>query len=181
MLALALTASLLCGQADVPPPMPLPEAVPQAPAEPMAVTVPEGPSVPLRVGVSTGAGTLGGGAALGIVALLSLGHPAFDSTFTTAALVAVMTSGVGFAIHTLLGGRGEVILGFLAAIPWVLGITGILYATQVDVNMRPILVGAISALPAAASAVVVLELSQPRMKKLPVQLQVSPAGVSGTF
>jgi len=174
MLALALTA-LLCGQSE--PPLPMPDEVPQAPA----VAMPAGPSVPLRVGLSTGAGTAGGGIGLGIVALLSIGHASFDSTFTTAALVAVMTSGVGFAIHTLLGGKGEVILGFLAAIPWVVGITGILYAAQVDQNMRPILVGAIASLPAAASAVAVLELSQPRMKRSPVQLQVTPAGVSGTF
>lgn len=165
MLALALTASLLCGQAVMPMPAP----------------VAEGPSVPVRASLSTAAGTLGGGAALGLVALLSMNSTGFDSTFTTAALTAVMTSGVAYALHAALGGRGEVILGFLAAIPWVVGVTGILYAAQVSPALRPLLLGAISSLPAAASAVVVLELSQPRIKSRPVQLQVTPTGLAGTF
>lgn len=164
MLPLALTASLLYGQAVLPMPAP----------------VPEGPSRPLRVGLSASAGTLGGGAAMGLVALLSMNSTGFDSTFTTAALVSVMTSGVGFAIHTALGGKGEVILGFLAAVPWVVGVTGILFAADVSPSLRPLLVGAIASLPAAASAVAVLELTQPRDKR-PVQLQVSPGGLSGRF
>lgn len=163
MLALALTASMLCGQAELPTP------------------VPEGPSVPLRASLSTAAGTFGGGAAMGLVALLSMNSTGFDSTFSTAALVAVMSSGVAFAVHTALGGKGEVILGFLAAIPWVVGAAGILYAAQVTPTLRPLLVGAIASLPAAASAVVVLELSQPHARARPLQLQVTPTGVAGTF
>ena len=73
----------------------------------------EPPSVFVRSLLGTGAGTLAGGASLGIALLLVGNNPSFDPTFATAALSSLMICGVAFAIHEALGGRGEITLSFL--------------------------------------------------------------------
>lgn len=180
MLMLVLAVAL--AQVDPPPPMPLPdEAPPEARYTPSVKR--DGPSQELRVGLGVAGGTLAGGAGLGIALLLTGQNSAFDPAFATAALSALLVAGVSFSIHQALGGNGEIILAFLTSAALMAGCTGIAFAIDAGPQITPILVAAIGSLPAAAGAILALELTTPGAKpQAPtVTLNMAANGFYGTF
>ncbi|PZR15028.1 MAG: hypothetical protein DI536_09635 [Archangium gephyra] len=182
MLTLALVLAL--GQVEPPPPMPLPE--PEPPPEstyvPPAPTKPP-PSPELRIGLGIGGGTLAGGAGLGIALLLTGQNSAFEPTFATAALSALLVAGVAFSIHQALGGNGEIILAFLGSAAMMGVAAGIAVAVDPGQPVGAILVAAAGSLPAAGAAVTLLELTTPNAKPKTgtVSFNLAPNGVYGTF
>lgn len=177
VLALALT------QLEAPPPMPPPE--PEAPPEsrytPPAKTT--APPRELRIGLGIGGGTLAGGAGLGLALLLTGQNTAFDPTFATAALSALLVAGVAFSIHQALGGNGEIILAFLASAAVMAGAAGIALAIDPVQPWGSVLVAAVGSAPAAGAAILMLELTTPNAKPKPgaVSFNLAPNGVYGTF
>lgn len=106
MLALSQTDPLLPDSAPLPTDLPKEALLIPPPA-------PQPPSVFTRSLLATGGGTLAGGISLGIALLLVGTNPNFDPNFATAALASLLITGVAFAIHCSLAGRGEVTLSFL--------------------------------------------------------------------
>ena len=166
--------------ADVPP-VPV---VPVAPGEDQPPAAPEPrapPSVLTRSLLATGAGTLAGGVSLGIALLLVGNNPNFDPTFATAALASLMITGVAFAIHEAMGGRGEITLSFLLTAIVMAGAGGLGAAIgNGDRVLAPVLAAAIGSLPAAAAAVFGLEATSPKPKAR-VAVAFGPTGFYGTF
>jgi hypothetical protein len=177
MWSLALT--LVLAQADAVPLPELPEpprelrVTPQAPA-------PTPPSVLTRSLAGTGLGALAGAASFGISYLLVGQNAAFDPTFSTAALGALLITGVAFTVHEALGGRGEITLGFLLCAVVMAGSAGLALAIDSSRTMAPILTVAIGSVPAAAAAVFGLEASTPQ-KRSRVQVAFAPNGLVGRF
>ena len=162
---------------------PLPDALPELPPEARVIPpprAPEPPSVLTRSLLATGGSTLAGGASLAIAILLVGSNPNFDPTFATAALSSLMITGVAFAIHEALGGRGEITLSFLFAAVVMAGAAGLAVALEPSHNLSPILTAAIGSLPAAAAAVFGLEATSPKPKPR-IAIGFGPTGVSGTF
>jgi hypothetical protein len=169
MLALALTLAL--SQSE------LPEAR-VIPGPPEAIV----PSVLTRSLLATSAGTLAGPVSLGIALLLVGQNERFDPTFATAALSSLLVTGAAFTIHQMLGGRGEITLGFLLCAAVMAGAGGLASAINPSRDVAPILVVAIGSLPAAAAAVLGLEGTSPQQKpKARLAMTFAPNGVSGTF
>jgi hypothetical protein len=170
LLALSQTSQL---------PDPLPELPPEARLTPQPKP-PEGPSVVARSLLATGGGTLGGGASLAIAMLLLGSNPNLDTNFATAALSALMITGVAFAIHEALGGRGEITLSFLLTAVVMAGAAGLAVAIDSNRNVAPLLTAAIGSLPAAAAAVFGLEVTSPKPKSR-VAIAFGPTGFRATF
>jgi hypothetical protein len=180
-MTLSLVLLLALSQTEVPPEaLPVPgEQVPAArPEEPK---VKEPPSVVTRSLLAGGAGTLAGGVSLGIGLLLVGSNPNFDATFATAALASLMITGVVFALHEALGGRGEITLSFLLTAIVMAG-AGALGAAigNGDRLLAPVLCAAIGSLPAAAAAVFGLEATSPKPKSR-IAIAFGPTGFRGTF
>lgn len=154
----------------------------QFPNENRAVATPEAPptSVVTRSFLATGGGALAAGAALGISALLVGQNAGFDPTFANAALGAMLVAGVTFSVHQAMGGRGEVLLALLISSAVMAGAAGLATALDGGLPLTPILTTAIGALPAAAGAVLGLELSTPEARPR-VRLAFGPGVVQGTF
>lgn len=132
--------------------------------------------------LATGGGVVAGGAALGIAFVLVGQNANFDITFAAAGLSALMISGVAFTIHEVLGGRGEVTLGFLLGAAVMAGATAIAYAIDQRREVTPLLAVGIGAIPAAAAAVLGLEGTSPQAHTKPgVQITPGLNGFSGTF
>ncbi len=169
--------------ADVPA-VPVIPVGPGSEAQPPAVPEPEPrapPSVLARSLLATGGGTLAGGVSLGIALLLVGNNPNFDPTFATAALASLMITGVAFAIHEALGGRGEITLSFLLTAIVMAGAGGLSAAIgNGDRVLAPVLAAAIGSLPAAAAAVFGLEATSPK-PKTKVSVAFGPTGFYATF
>lgn len=189
-MTLSLVVLLALSQTGQPPaavpPVPVVPVAPgsedQAPAGPEP-TPRAPPSVLTRSLLATGAGTLAGGVSLGIALLLVGTNPNFDPTFATAALASLMITGVAFAIHEAMGGRGEITLSFLLTAVVMAGAGGLAAAIgNGDRVLAPVLAAAIGSLPAAAAAVFGLEATSPKPKpKAKVSVAFGPTGFSGTF
>ncbi|MDP1825954.1 MAG: hypothetical protein Q8L48_22005 [Archangium sp.] len=162
----------------------LPEEQPEPPPEARVTPeprAPEPPSVFTRSLLATGGGTLAGGVSLGIAMLLVGTNVNFDPNFATAALSALMITGVAFAIHEALGGRGEITLSFLLTAVVMAGAAGLSAAISGgDRLLAPVLTAAIGSLPAAAAAVFGLEATSPKAKTR-VAIAFGPTGFHGTF
>jgi hypothetical protein len=181
-MTLGLVLTLALAQVDPSPVDPVPaqnEPPPEARLTPPP-PAPAGPSVLTRSLLSTGGGTLAGGAALGIGLLLVGGNPLFDPTFATAALSALLVTGVAFSIHAALGGKGEITLALLIASAVMAGAGLAATAITSDRLLAPVVVAAIGALPAAALATFGLEGTSPKPKTR-VAISVAPNGVFATF
>jgi hypothetical protein len=152
------------------------------PNENQAVATPGPPAAPVltRSLLAIGGGTLAAGAALGISALLVGANPGFDPTFANAALGAMLVAGVSFSVHQAMGGRGEVLLALLFSSVVMAGAAGLATAIDGGQPLTPILTTAIGALPAAAAAVLGLELSTPQPRTA-VRVALGPGVVRGTF
>lgn len=151
-----------------PPPLP-----PQPPKEPMPVFT--------RSLIATGTGTLAGGVSLGIALLLVGSNMNFDPNFATAALASLMITGVAFALHEALGGRGEITLSFLLTTVVMAGTAALGSALAGgDRMLAPVLTAAIGSLPAAAAAVFGLEVTSPKPKTR-VSLSFTPTGFIARF
>ncbi len=176
-MTLSLLLMLALSQTVVPP-----EALPTSPSqeEQPEPRPREPPSVFARSLLATGAGTLAGGASLGIALLLVGNNPNFDPTFATAALSSLMICGVAFAIHEALGGRGEITLSFLLTAIVMAGAAGLATALDGSRTYAPIITAAIGSLPAAAAAVFGLEATSPKPKNK-VSFIFGPTGFSARF
>ncbi len=160
-------------------------ALTQTELPPEARLTPEAPkatelSVFTRSLLATGAGTLAGGISLGITYLLVSKNPNFDPAFATAALSSILITGAAFTVDQLLGGHGEVTLGFLLAALVMAGSAGIASTLDAGREMTPVYITAIGALPAAAAAVFALEITSPK-PKTHLSVAWGPTGVYGTF
>ncbi|MFZ5441815.1 MAG: hypothetical protein ACOZQL_17560 [Myxococcota bacterium] len=176
---LSLVLALALTQAEAPP-----AALPEPPRELRVAPQPpppEPPSVWTRALLGTGLGTLAGPAAFGISYLLVSRNPNFDLTFATAALSSLLISGVAFSVHSALGGRGEVTLGFLATVAVMAGAAGLASAIDSSREVAPLLTVAIGSLPAAALAMLALEGTNPQRKPARVQVAFAPTGLVGRF
>jgi hypothetical protein len=180
-MTLSLVLLLALSQTEVPPAA-LPTQGEQPPAvSPSEKKVKEPPSVATRSLVAGGAGAAAGGVSLGIALLLVGKNDNFDATFATAALAALMITGVSFALHEALGGHGEVTLSFLFTAIVMAASAGISAAIAGgDRTLAPILTAAIGSIPAAAASVLALELTTPKPKHR-VALSIGPTGIYGTF
>lgn len=157
----------------VPPLLPAAEPPPEAPTPPRASTTPSAAS---RLLLSGAAATAAGALGLGVTLFTSAGNPGLDLTFGNAALGALVVAGVGFWIHSLLGGRGEVMLGLLgSAAIYALGAVVGSFAESSQVG-RAVWTTAIAALPAAVLTVALLEVSAGRQRPKPT---VAPMAVPG--
>lgn len=169
---------LALSQTGLPPELqPEPIPVPQASPEPRPK---EPPSVITRALLGTGGGTLAGAASLGIAVLLVGKNPNFDPTFATAALASILITGVAFAIHEALGGRGEITLALLFTSIVMASAGGIASAITQDRTVAPVLAAAIGSLPAAAAAMFGLEATSPKPKAR-LAIAFGPTGISGRF
>lgn len=173
----SLVLLLALSQTELPPDALAPLPPPVAPQE--EKQPPEPPSVVTRTLLSGAAGTAAGGVSLGIALLLVGDNPLFDPTFATAALASLMITGVVFALHEALGGRGEITLALLFTSIVMAGAAGLAVAIDGSRPMTPILTAAIGSLPAAAAAVFGLEATSPKPKR--VTIAIGPTGFSGTF
>lgn len=155
------------------------ETTPPVPAEQKESKPPM--SVFTRSAIATSSATLAGGASLGIALLLVGNNPNFDATFATAALASLLITGVAFALHEVLGGRGEITLSFLLTAVVMAG-AGALGAALAggDRILAPVLAAAIGSLPAAAAAVFGLEVTSPK-PKTQVAVRFGPTGIYGQF
>jgi len=165
---LSLFMALALSQAELPP---------EARLTPTAAAPPP-PSVVTRSLLATGGGALAGGASLGIALLLVGQNQRFDPTFATAALSALLITGVAFTVHEALGGRGEITLGFLLCAVVMAGAAGLAIAIDSTRELAPVLTMAIGSIPAAAAAVFGLEGTSPQAR---AKVRVSPTGINGTF
>ena len=181
-MTLSLVLLLALSQTDLRPPEPVPspgELPPEARLTPKPAP-PEPPSVFTRSLLATGGGTLAGGASLAIAVLLVGQNPNFDPTFATAALASLMITGVAFAIHEALAGRGEITLSFLLTAVVMAGAAGLATAIDSGRNMAPLLTAAIGSLPAAAAAVFGLEVTSPKPRSR-IAVVFGPTGFRATF
>lgn len=176
---LSLVLALALSQSEPPLP-PLTEPPPEARLVPQPEAPPP-PSVLTRSLLSTGVGTLGGPAALGIAMLLVGSNPNFDAVFASAALAALLVTGGAFTLHEALGGRGEITLSFLACAVVMAGAAGIALAANPTREYAPYLTIGIGSLPAAAAAVLALEATSPAPRKRAIAITLTPTGVMGTF
>lgn len=169
---------LALSQTGLPPELqPEPIPVPRGATEPKP---PEPPSVAARSLLGMGGGTLAGAASLGIAVLLVGNNPNFDPTFATAALASLLITGVTFAIHEALGGRGEITLALLFTSIVMAGAGGLASALSGNRTLAPVLAAAIGSLPAAAAAMFGLEATSPKPKAR-VTIAFGPTGFSGRF
>lgn len=177
-MTLSCVLLLALSQTGLPPELePAPIPVPQASPEPKPR---EPASVVTRVLLGTGGGTLAGAASLGLAVLLVGNNPNFDPTFATAALSALLITGVAFAIHEALGGRGEITLALLFTSIVMASAGGIASAISGDRTLAPVLTAAIGSLPAAAAAMFGLEATSPKPKAR-IAIAFGPTGFSGRF
>jgi hypothetical protein len=137
-------------------------------------------SQPRRVLLAGLAGVAGSFAGLGLSVALAGQNPAFDTTFATALLAPMLLTGVTFVAHQLLGGRGEIILAYAAALACMAGAAGLATAIDGRTPFTPVLATLIGALPAAAGAVLVLEATTRTSARAP-HLAVLPTGLAGVF
>jgi hypothetical protein len=159
----------------------LSQAVPELPPEARVTPQPQAPAPPsvfTRSLLATGGGTLAGAASFGIAMLLVGQNQRFDPTFATAALSALLITGVAFTIHEALGGRGEITLGFLLCAVVMAGAAGLAFAIDDTHQLSPVLTMAIGSVPAAAAAVFGLEGTSPQAR---AKVQLTPTGIRGTF
>lgn len=181
MLSLALVLAL----SQTEPPLPIPSSQPsEPPPEARLVPQPEpppGPSAVTRSLLSTGGGSLGGPAALGIAMLLVGSNPRFDAVFASGALASLLVTGVAFTLHQALGGHGEITLSFLACAVVMAGAAGIALAANPTREYAPFLTIGIGSIPAAAAAVIALEGTTPAPRKNAIAVRLTPTGVMGTF
>lgn len=159
---------------SVPPLLPAAEPVEPTPppTAPKASTAP----VATRLLLSGAAGTAAGALGLAVTLLTSANNPGLDVTFGNAALGALVVAGVTFWVHSLLGGRGEVMLGLLGSVAvFVLGavVSGFLESSP---RGRAAWTTGLAALPAAALTVTLLEVSAGRERPRPT---VTPMAVPG--
>lgn len=131
----------------------------------------------LRLLGAGGAALAASGAAVLIVALTSANNPALDSTFGNAALGALMTAGVGFFTHSMLGGRGEVLLGLLLSAAMYASSAAIAKAVEPRSPESAYLTTAFAALPASVLVALALELSSAAPRD--VSATVAPMPVPG--
>ena len=169
---------LVLSQTGLPPelqpePIPLPRSAPE-PKPPVPA------SVLTRTLLGTGGGALAGAASLGIAVLLVGNNPNFDPTFATAALASLLITGVAFAIHEALGGRGEITLALLFTSIVMASAGGIASAITGDRTLAPVLAAAIGSVPAAAAAMFGLEATSPKPKAR-IAIAFGPTGFSGRF
>ncbi|MEW5739001.1 MAG: hypothetical protein AB1938_08735 [Myxococcota bacterium] len=143
---------------------------------------PSGPShtVTKRVLLSGAAGVAASFAGLGLSLALTGANPALDTNFAVAALSPILITGVGYAVHSALGGRGEPILAYLLALAVTAGAAGLAAAIDGTNPMTPVLTTLIGTLPATAGAIFVLELTTRKSKRAP-QLALLPTGISAVF
>lgn len=180
MLSLVLALALSQSEPPLLPTDPMGEPPPEARLVPQPEP-PPGPSVVTRSLLSTGGGSLGGPAALGIAMLLVGSNPRFDAVFASGALASLLITGVAFTLHQALGGRGEITLAFLACAALMAGAAGIALAANPTREYAPYLTIGIGSIPAAAAAVIALEGTSPAPRKRAIALSFTPTGVMGTF
>lgn len=169
---------LALSQTGLPPDLqPEPIPVPRLAPEPMP---PEPTPVVTRSLLGIGGGTLAGAASLGLAVLLVGSNPNFDPTFATAALSSLLITGVAFAIHEVLGGRGEITLALLFTSIVMASAGGIASAITGDRLLAPVLTAAMGALPAAAAAMFGLEATSPKPKSR-IAIAFGPTGFSARF
>ncbi|GMU61935.1 MAG: hypothetical protein AMXMBFR34_36980 [Myxococcaceae bacterium] len=138
------------------------------------------PSVTTRVllsGTASVAASFGG---MGLALALTGANPALDTNFAVAALSPILIAGVGYAVHSALGGRGEPILAYLLALSLMAGAAGLASAIDGTNPATPILTTLIGTLPAAAGAIFVLEFTTKKSRRAP-QVALLPTGVSAVF
>lgn len=167
---LALVLAIALGQADLPNEARL---TPNPPPPPP-------PSTVARILLAGAGATLASGASLGVTLLLLEPNPRLDATFATAALSTLLVTGAAFAIHQALGGHGEISLSFLFTAIIVAGTAGIVAAVPHDTRLTPFFITAVGAIPAAAAAVLGLELTNPQASHR-VSATVGPTGLRMTF
>lgn len=153
-------------------PPPAPGAEPEA-APPRVSSAP--PSVTGRLAF-TGLGAIAGSAAgLGVTLLLTNSGSSVDTVFSTAMLSALLLTGVGFTVHQSMGGQGEVMLALLGAAV-TMGVSGAAaHAIDGTTPAGPILTTVIGTVPAAALAVLSLELTS-RDRRVRTALVPLPSG-----
>ena len=179
-MTLSLVLLLALSQTDplLPDSPPLPRELPSEARLIPPPAPPAPPSVVTRSLLAIGGGTLAGGVSLGIAVLLVGSNPNFDPTFATAALASLLITGVAFAIHEAMGGRGEITLALLLTAAVMAGSAGL--AIAIDKNNSAVLTAAIGSLPAAAAAVFGLEITSPKSKAR-VAVAFGPTGFRATF
>jgi hypothetical protein len=129
---------------------------------------------------SGAAGTAAGFAGLGLVLALTGSNPRLDTNFATAMLEPLLVTGVSFMVHQSLGGRGEPMLAFALALAMMAGAAGIAGSIDNVSPLTPVFTTLIGALPAAAGAVLVLELTTRKSPTAP-QIALLPTGLVGVF
>jgi hypothetical protein len=204
MLPLLLALSL--AQVDAPQPADAPAAEPEEGAEAQAPDVPPvdllpsaepggepgamppitqkqaGPahSTTTRVLVSGASAVAASFASLGITLALTGANPRLDTNFANAMLAPILMTGVGYAVHAALGGKGAVMLAWLVAFAVMGGAAGIAAAIDGTTNNTPVYAALIGTLPAAAGAIWVMEATTPKSKRDP-QFALLPNGFAGVF
>jgi hypothetical protein len=154
----------------------LPPEPTEAPAQPPVVAQ----NFAQRIVLESAGAIVGTGAALGISLAFTLSNTYLDARFANAALGALLMTGGAFAIHQLLGGRGEITLVLLTSI--VTMAAGALIANVIDptVPMAAILASAIAAVPGAALATISLEGTTPKARP-PLHLAMTGNGFMVRF
>ena len=149
----------------------LPPEPPEAPPQPEVVA----PSLAKRISLESAGAIVGTGAALGISLAFTLSNTYLDAKFANAALGALLMTGGAFAIHELLGGRGEITLVLLTSIVTMAASALIANAIDPTVPMGAILASAIAVIPGAALATIALEVTTPKVRP-PLRLAMTGNG-----
>lgn len=133
-----------------------------------------------RVLLSGGAGIAASFAGLGIAVALTGSNPGLDTNFATAMVTPILITGVSFMVHQALGGRGEVILAYVAALAVMAGAAGLAVGIEGTSPMTPVITTLIGTLPATAAAVLILEATTRKSPRAP-QIALLPTGIAGVF
>ncbi|MEW6430259.1 MAG: hypothetical protein AB1730_02020 [Myxococcota bacterium] len=168
-------------EGTVPPVELIPSAEPGLPPVPPASAVEKKEfSPPSRVLLSGGAGIAAGFAGLGIAVALTGSNPGLDTNFATAMVTPILLTGVSFMVHQALGGRGEVILAYVAALALMAGAAGLAVGIEGTSPMTPLITTLTGTVPATAAAVLILEASTRKSPRAP-QIALLPTGIAGVF
>jgi hypothetical protein len=133
-----------------------------------------------RVLLSGVGGVAASFAAMGVALALTGSNQALDTNFAVGALSPILITGVGYAVHSALGGSGEPMLAFFLALAVTAGAAGFAAAVDGTYPRTPVLTTLIGTLPATAGAILVLELTTRRSKRAP-HLALYPTGFSAVF
>lgn len=140
---------------------------------------PPPPRATKRLLLASGGAVAASAAALGLSLWLtgafSTDGAVLDSGFATTMLAPLLLTGVGFSVHQSLGGRGEPILAYLAALALMAGAAGVSSAIDQTAPMNSVWTVALGTLPATAAAIWVLESTTRSSPRTP-HIALTPTG-----